>query len=171
MAIDPVCGMTVTPETAKGSHEYRGQMYYFCNPGCLDKFRSDPDAYLGKLAPYVSGETHGSTAGPQGAPLRSPAHDHARSGARSATSPAGSRGSDAIHTCPMHPEVRQPGHGSCPKCGMPLEPLEIVAPASITQYIARCTPKLSATGRESVPSAVWRWSRAPLRQQVLRIRN
>jgi P-type Cu+ transporter len=30
----------------------------------------------------------------------------------------------AIYTCPMHPEVRQVGPGSCPKCGMALEPLE-----------------------------------------------
>lgn len=30
---------------------------------------------------------------------------------------------DAIYTCPMHPEVRQKGPGSCPKCGMALEPL------------------------------------------------
>ncbi|NOT40085.1 MAG: heavy metal translocating P-type ATPase [Alphaproteobacteria bacterium] len=29
---------------------------------------------------------------------------------------------DAIYTCPMHPEVRQIGPGSCPKCGMALEP-------------------------------------------------
>src|SRR5437867_4584902 len=28
-----------------------------------------------------------------------------------------------IYTCPMHPEVRQRGPGSCPKCGMALEPL------------------------------------------------
>lgn len=28
----------------------------------------------------------------------------------------------AIYTCPMHPEVRQEGPGSCPKCGMALEP-------------------------------------------------
>lgn len=28
----------------------------------------------------------------------------------------------AIYTCPMHPEVRQVGPGSCPKCGMALEP-------------------------------------------------
>ncbi len=28
----------------------------------------------------------------------------------------------AIHTCPMHPEVRQSGPGVCPKCGMALEP-------------------------------------------------
>jgi P-type Cu+ transporter len=30
----------------------------------------------------------------------------------------------ALYTCPMHPEVRQVGPGSCPKCGMALEPLE-----------------------------------------------
>ena len=29
----------------------------------------------------------------------------------------------AIYTCPMHPEVRQAGPGSCPKCGMALEPV------------------------------------------------
>lgn len=29
---------------------------------------------------------------------------------------------DAIYTCPMHPEVRQSGPGSCPICGMALEP-------------------------------------------------
>ncbi len=31
----------------------------------------------------------------------------------------------AIYTCPMHPEVRQIGPGSCPICGMALEPLEV----------------------------------------------
>ncbi len=29
---------------------------------------------------------------------------------------------EAIYTCPMHPEVRLPGPGTCPKCGMALEP-------------------------------------------------
>ncbi len=29
---------------------------------------------------------------------------------------------NAIYTCPMHPEIRQQGPGSCPKCGMALEP-------------------------------------------------
>ena len=29
---------------------------------------------------------------------------------------------DTIYTCPMHPEVRQKGPGTCPKCGMALEP-------------------------------------------------
>lgn len=30
----------------------------------------------------------------------------------------------AIYTCPMHPEVQQVGPGSCPKCGMALEPMD-----------------------------------------------
>ncbi|HMB70887.1 MAG TPA: heavy metal translocating P-type ATPase [bacterium] len=33
----------------------------------------------------------------------------------------------AVYTCPMHPEVRQVGPGSCPKCGMALEPVTISA--------------------------------------------
>jgi Cu+-exporting ATPase len=32
---------------------------------------------------------------------------------------------DAIYTCPMDPEVKQKGPGSCPICGMALEPLEV----------------------------------------------
>jgi Cu+-exporting ATPase len=31
------------------------------------------------------------------------------------------------YTCPMHPEVRRVGPGSCPKCGMALEPVEVAA--------------------------------------------
>jgi Cu+-exporting ATPase len=34
-----------------------------------------------------------------------------------------------IYTCPMHPEIRQVGPGSCPICGMALEPLEVTAEA------------------------------------------
>jgi len=33
----------------------------------------------------------------------------------------------AIYTCPMHPEIRQVGPGSCPICGMALEPLTVSA--------------------------------------------
>jgi Cu+-exporting ATPase len=41
---------------------------------------------------------------------------------RAAKPQANSIATDAtIYTCPMHPEVRQNGPGSCPKCGMTLE--------------------------------------------------
>ncbi len=33
----------------------------------------------------------------------------------------------AIYTCPMHPEIRQEGPGSCPICGMALEPVMVTA--------------------------------------------
>jgi Cu+-exporting ATPase len=36
---------------------------------------------------------------------------------------AESRPKDTLYTCPMHPEIRQIGPGSCPKCGMALEPM------------------------------------------------
>ncbi|MGC2125772.1 MAG: copper-translocating P-type ATPase, partial [Xanthobacteraceae bacterium] len=36
---------------------------------------------------------------------------------------------DAIYTCPMHPEIRQVGPGSCPICGMALEPVTVTATA------------------------------------------
>ena len=32
-------------------------------------------------------------------------------------------GNKTIYTCPMHPEIRQDKPGDCPKCGMPLEPV------------------------------------------------
>jgi Cu+-exporting ATPase len=33
------------------------------------------------------------------------------------------------YTCPMHPEVQQQGPGTCPKCGMALEPMDVTAEA------------------------------------------
>lgn len=47
VAKDPVCGMTIDPSTAAVTREYGGVTYYFCNPGCADKFAQNPVAYLG----------------------------------------------------------------------------------------------------------------------------
>ena len=49
-------------------------------------------------------------------------HKHDAHSARPTAAPPPG-GKDVIYTCPMHPEVRQIGPGSCPKCGMALEPL------------------------------------------------
>jgi len=43
---DPVCGMTVKEDEAKGSFEHRGKTYYFCNAGCLRVFRDSPERFL-----------------------------------------------------------------------------------------------------------------------------
>jgi Cu+-exporting ATPase len=44
--IDPVCRMTIEPESAAGHIDYDGQTYYFCHPSCVEKFSADPKKYL-----------------------------------------------------------------------------------------------------------------------------
>ena len=43
---DPVCGMTVDPSKARGKSQFEGETYYFCSPGCMHKFVSDPPKHL-----------------------------------------------------------------------------------------------------------------------------
>ncbi len=45
----------------------------------------------------------------------------------------------AIYTCPMHPQIRQVGPGSCPICGMALEPVEVSAEAVPNHELADMT--------------------------------
>jgi Cu+-exporting ATPase len=92
---DPVCGMSVDPARAPGgTHVHDGVTYAFCNPGCRTAFAKDPQRYLGLRAPE-----------PEPAPP--------------GIAPSGT---GAVYTCPMHPEVAQDRPGSCPICGMALEP-------------------------------------------------
>lgn len=44
--VDPVCGMTVDPETAAASVEHDGEAYYFCCEGCADAFVEQPEEHL-----------------------------------------------------------------------------------------------------------------------------
>jgi len=46
MERDPVCGMQVDPAEAAGSSQYNGTTYYFCSPGCKQKFDRDPQQYV-----------------------------------------------------------------------------------------------------------------------------
>jgi Cu+-exporting ATPase len=46
----------------------------------------------------------------------------------------------AVYTCPMHPEVRQDHPGSCPKCGMALEPETGRAPTTRVEYTCPMHP-------------------------------
>src|SRR5579864_2351406 len=93
--VDPVCGMTIDPADAVGTHAHRGTTYYFCNPSCLEQFRADPERFL----------------------------DANRRGGNPAEAGSCVGGADAEYTCPMDPEVRRIGPGACPKCGMALEPV------------------------------------------------
>lgn len=44
--LDVVCGMDVDPRTTTFHHEYKGQVYYFCNNSCLRHFRDNPENYV-----------------------------------------------------------------------------------------------------------------------------
>ena len=48
----------------------------------------------------------------------------------------------AVYTCPMDPEVRQPEPGSCPKCGMALEPVAPEAPLTRTEWTCPMHPEV-----------------------------
>jgi len=47
-ATDPVCGMSVDPQSAAATVEHDDQTYHFCSQGCADKFREDPEQYLSR---------------------------------------------------------------------------------------------------------------------------
>ena len=90
---DPVCGMTVTPES-KHVLQHDGKPVYFCSASCKAKFSANPAQYLTTVASTMT------PAAPDIGPVVA----------------------GEIYTCPMHPEVRQDHPGACPKCGMALEP-------------------------------------------------
>ena len=48
VALDPVCGMDVKKTGAKYTYKYKGEKYYFCAPGNLEKFKANPEKYLDK---------------------------------------------------------------------------------------------------------------------------
>jgi Cu+-exporting ATPase len=56
-----------------------------------------------------------------------------------------------IFTCPMHPEVRQVGPGSCPMCGMGLEPAEITLDQGPNEELVDMTRRLWIGGALAVP--------------------
>jgi P-type Cu+ transporter len=96
---DPVCGMTVDPDKTAHHHELGDTTYHFCSAGCRAKFIANPDRYLNP-------------------PAQDPAVTHPAMGSL----PEAEQGT--VWTCPMHPEIRRDGPGTCPICGMALEPAE-----------------------------------------------
>ncbi len=151
-AMDPVCGMAVDPHTAKQKAIHQGRPYFFCCSGCKAKFEANPRHYLKKdeaSAPCscstaegdenaVTDPVCGMMVNPHAAKYRAeyegrlayfcsagckvkferdPKRYLEPDPSASAPVPEG-----ATYTCPMHPEIRQAGPGSCPICGMALEP-------------------------------------------------
>ena len=136
---DPVCGMTVDPARAKATHEHAGKTYYFCCPGCKEKFKADPAKYL--TAKPLVGIAPLSAHPVQIAPAPAVhSHDVPVVSARASSAPAKALQNE--YTCPMDPEVRQQGPGDCPKCGMALEPTVAALPATKTEYTCPMHPEI-----------------------------
>ena len=117
--IDPVCGMPVAADS-EHRHTHAGTEYLFCSASCRDKFVTTPEKY-----------THS-------AQLQSTADKDTAGYCPDHSCDVGS----VWYTCPMHPEIRQQGPGSCPKCGMTLEPVSEPAPASRTEYTCPMHPEV-----------------------------
>ncbi len=112
---DPVCGMMVVPEKAAAKLEHAGKSYYFCSKGCAERFSREPDKFL--AASGTAEMDHGS------APRGHGAMEHSGTTA----SLAASNKKKVRYTCPMHPEIIRFGPGTCPICGMALEPMDVFA--------------------------------------------
>lgn len=48
MEKDPVCGMLVDPRDAAAKRVHQGKDYYFCSPGCAEKFDQAPERYAAR---------------------------------------------------------------------------------------------------------------------------
>lgn len=117
---DPVCGMIVKGDTPhRLSHN--GEDVLFCSAGCRAKFQAAPEKYF---KPDAS-ESCCAKKEPEAA--HGACHAHGHNHAAPAASKDAPKG--AQWTCPMHPEIVRDGPGSCPICGMALEPMTPTADA------------------------------------------
>jgi P-type Cu+ transporter len=112
---DLVCGMSVDPEKAAAKLEYGGHNYAFCCKGCAEKFAKEPQRYLAAHDAAVKEL------------LSQHAHDQHSAHATAPASPPTASNRAVRYTCPMDPEIVQIGPGTCPKCGMALEPMDVLA--------------------------------------------
>jgi Cu+-exporting ATPase len=128
---DPVCGMQIDPAGAASSR-HAGTTYWFCSPGCKERFDADPSSFLEPLlavAPAIA-----VAPAPRGVGYVCPMHSEVRQARPGACLKCGmalepqvarAEAAKTEWTCPMHPEIVRHGPGSCPICGMALEPRTI----------------------------------------------
>ena len=108
---DVICGMDTSTDS-KFHSDLGAETFYFCSENCQDKFDKNPHDYI-----HTDRSASEDENCPSCRPLEQVHHHHHTQSDTSAED------IDAIYTCPMHPEIQQKGPGSCPKCGMALEPM------------------------------------------------
>jgi Cu+-exporting ATPase len=155
--IDPVCGMTVKPDTNL-RHQHNGKTYLFCNPKCQAKFIASPEKYIfGGVT--ESGEIKDPVCGMTVKPDSQLRHDHKgktwlfcspKCQAKFSAEPGKYLHPakpevaipGAVYICPMDPEVRESKPGACPICGMALEPEDALPKPDITEYFCPMHPEV-----------------------------
>lgn len=120
--IDPVCGMTVDPQNAAGSFEYRGQTYYFCSTHCLHRFSKNPEQFLQTSPHAMHPPVVGISRSQPSKAVSASTTSAVSAPTTSAVSAPPISAEKITYTCPMHPEIVRDKPGSCPICGMALEP-------------------------------------------------
>ncbi|HEC18369.1 MAG TPA: heavy metal translocating P-type ATPase [Gammaproteobacteria bacterium] len=151
---DPVCGMDVTTDSPHHA-KHGDEDFYFCSASCKDKFVANPEQYLpgeGLKDPVCGmdvtedseyhAEAHGQTyyfcsEHCQHKFQEDPCHYLHPSPARD--DPVDE---SALYTCPMDPEIVQEGPGTCPICGMALEPMGVPVIPMETKYTCPMHPEI-----------------------------
>jgi len=169
--LDPVCGMEVDPTNSEHQYEHDGHTVHFCSAGCRAKVLANPQKYSETIKvaidPVCGMEVdpadsehqvehdghivHFCSAGCRAKFVADPGKFSGQSKARNdeIKPPDG-----AIYTCPMHPEIRQNGPGSCPICGMALEPLATTAEMPPNEELTDMTRRMWVGLALSVPVIV-----------------
>ena len=161
--VDPVCGMPVAADGGIRA-EHDGRVLVFCSTDCRDRFLADPDRYAsvsatpsghgadleqgrGSSAPVLDlgadlgadcGADYGADQVGIGGGGPGQAGDGGASEEETPVVVAGAGGA-VEYTCPMHPQIRRPGPGSCPICGMALEPLVVTVDSGPNPELADMT--------------------------------
>jgi heavy metal translocating P-type ATPase len=164
--IDPVCGMDVEVAPTSLQHEYKEKTYYFCSEHCLNKFKDNPEQFIPAGQDISGAETQEvrdpvcgmTTDDPESWTkyehegqvhyfcsehcLKKFKEDPEKFAAGKEELPAEEHKPSMKYTCPMDPEIVQDHPGSCPKCGMALEPMTPSGPTKKTEYTCPMHPEI-----------------------------
>jgi Cu+-exporting ATPase len=167
---DPVCSMSTDEPDVYLQYDFNGETYHFCSEHCLAKFKEDPAAFVKhdkESLPREAAEDQNEftdlvcgmkTDDPDA--YRQYEHDgkiyyfcsdHCLtkfktdpegyiSGKKQLESDEPVEGQQ--YTCPMDPEIVQDHPGSCPKCGMALEPMTPLIQTTRTEYVCPMHPEI-----------------------------
>ncbi len=155
MSTDPVCGMNVS-EDSEHRYKHNDVEYLFCSKHCQHKFESHPGQYIESVA--LKDPVCGMAVDDK-SEFQTPYQDRqyyfcsdhclqkfVKKPGRYLLPPGGNvselHDNTGMFTCPMHPEIQQQGPGSCPKCGMALEPMGVPVVNSATEYVCPMHPEV-----------------------------